>query len=218
MPALDFSMSENLNNLRSRTSVFPMPTRIAKSSHWCGFLFWIDMIIRVAKRSPKFEPMRCYKKRKTFLSWCGFDSYKSYLKSEEWKTIRAEILKRKGNCIICWREAEQVHHLDYRPGTLLGLWPERLVSLCAACHKNIEFDENGEKLDLGLANGKLFHLACANGENQDKRRKWYRQVVFLERKRNKQHHQMSQKHRRESKKIGYLSWKSRMDKDFGVED
>jgi hypothetical protein len=137
------------------------------------------VIIRVAKRPAAYVPHRCYQQRKQTLSYCGYASYPEYLASEEWKAIRSKALSECSECRICGGPANQVHHLDYREATLLGLWPERLVQLCGGCHEEIEF-ENGEKLPLDRANGKLFKLACRQGPGLKKRKKWYLFVRQLE--------------------------------------
>lgn len=147
------------------------------------------MIVRVSKRPLQYEPMKCYEERKTTLSYCGYASYPEYLASDDWKAIRKKKLTTDPKCLLCDRTANQVHHLDYRDGTLLGLWMGRVVSLCDECHCSIEFDDEGNKLQLHEANGVLFHRACAQVGNWKKRRRWFELVKSLEKKRNKLHGQ-----------------------------
>jgi 5-methylcytosine-specific restriction endonuclease McrA len=61
--------------------------------------------------------------------------YEDYLKSEQWKKLRLQILERdSGTCQICGDKAETVHHLTYKH--LKNEYLFELVSLCATCHKN----------------------------------------------------------------------------------
>lgn len=150
------------------------------------------MIVRVAKRPQRYAPMRCYEKRKENLSFCGYASYPEYLASDDWKALRASILTENPKCRICRKPAAQVHHLDYRIPTLLGLWRERLVSLCRECHHGIEFD-GSTKRPLHLANDELFRRACAPGPNWRKRRRWFEAVKQAERSRDKQQAKLHRK-------------------------
>lgn len=63
--------------------------------------------------------------------------YRDYLKTEQWKNRRKEILVRDGNkCSECGDKKKlQVHHLNYKN---LGCEKdEDLVTLCGNCHKKI---------------------------------------------------------------------------------
>lgn len=79
---------------------------------------------------------------------------RDYLQSEKWRSIRRRVLDRDELCRMCGSVATTVHHLSYSPRVLDGLDDAQLVSLCADCHRHIEFD--GErKLTLSEANARL---------------------------------------------------------------
>lgn len=66
------------------------------------------------------------------ISW--HPSYDSYLNSNLWKRLRAEVLRRdQGRCVACGEVAEHVHHKKYpdRWGRELS---NDLVSVCRRCH------------------------------------------------------------------------------------
>lgn len=60
----------------------------------------------------------------------------TYLKSEEWKTVRIEALAREnGKCQICGEEnlSNDAHHVWY-PESIWDTRAEQLAILCRACH------------------------------------------------------------------------------------
>lgn len=74
------------------------------------------------------------------------EAYTAYLKTQAWKRLRKRILKRDGwRCRSCGGPATQVHHEDYQPETMRGERPERLYSLCGACHEAVSLDMFGLK-------------------------------------------------------------------------
>lgn len=110
----------------------------------------------------RMDKYRHYQQRNQRLSLLGYRNYEEYIKSEDWRKIRAKRLKDRPLCLLCSRLAEQVHHTSYADSVLLGLSNGALVSLCRECHCSIEF--NGKhKRSLGEANGELFRLARAQG-------------------------------------------------------
>lgn len=65
------------------------------------------------------------------------DSYAEYLKSEEWKKLRARALRRdKKTCRACGKPAAVVHHIRY-PKNLGQERLDWLYSLCSPCHNRI---------------------------------------------------------------------------------
>ncbi len=69
------------------------------------------------------------------LSFEGRMKHQEYLKSEEWKKLRLEILFRDNfKCKDCNKNATEVHHLTY-----LSLHTpeekEHCISICNECHK-----------------------------------------------------------------------------------
>ena len=74
------------------------------------------------------------------------DFARSFYKSQAWKRLRNDIMKRDGGiCRDCWDRgmltpAEEVHHIiPLTPDNIsdpdIALNPENLVSLCRDCHK-----------------------------------------------------------------------------------
>ena len=101
------------------------------------------------------KSMKPYIHRESNLEKIGFKNYKEYLKSDIWKKLREEILKRDNyKCVICGEKAINVHHKNYHYKVLIGIKKEYLVPLCRNCHKKIEF-EGKQKNGLIHANRKL---------------------------------------------------------------
>ncbi len=89
-----------------------------------------------------------YHIRNRILLRMGYRTYKDYLKSPLWSSIRLRVLNRDGRkCKLCGCRANLVHHQRYSPGTLKGDSIKDLLSLCQPCHKEHEFDESGRKVD-----------------------------------------------------------------------
>lgn len=91
-----------------------------------------------------------YRERDALLLQIGFSNYDAYRKSDLWKGIRTRVLERdNGKCTCCKvKDARHVHHTKYDMETLRGERLETLTSLCAGCHKTIEFAKWGK---TGLA-------------------------------------------------------------------
>lgn len=106
-----------------------------------------------------------YKQRDEVLKSIGFSSYKEYLASSLWKSIRARVLREFSTC-QCGKPATQVHHRSYKKRYLLGKGKLRLAMkpICYDCHKQIEFDGD-RKTSLGRANAKFAEIARAAREN-----------------------------------------------------
>lgn len=73
-----------------------------------------------------------------------FDDYREYLRSEDWRERRKELMEEAGwTCSECGDEAKQLHHLNYD-----NLGDEELdidvVALCTQCHKDIHNKDGGE--------------------------------------------------------------------------
>lgn len=72
----------------------------------------------------KMFPKRIYKKRKPSLASRGKFSHK----------VIAEILKRdSGSCVVCFSEADDIHHVVYKSKMGRGVFTNGL-SLCRTCH------------------------------------------------------------------------------------
>jgi hypothetical protein len=75
----------------------------------------------------------------------GGHGYTMYLESTEWHILRLQRLAMDNNeCVLCGREARQVHHRRY-PKTLGTETVNDLVSLCSGCHTNYHEFENSKR-------------------------------------------------------------------------
>jgi hypothetical protein len=92
-----------------------------------------------------------YERRNRFLKVLGFNSYRHYLNSEMWKTIRMMVLARdEYKCTVasCDSRACDVHHNSYEMNVLIGKDLRQLVSLCRKHHREAEFTESNKKRKL----------------------------------------------------------------------
>lgn len=115
--------------------------------------------------------------REKRLQELGFDSYRSYCRSEHWRQRRDSILERFGVCFGCGYEHETgkmlVHHCDY---SRLGREPiKHLIVLCNDCHAFLHNLVDDDVVDLELA-----HVALREMNVIDKKyakwvskRKWF---------------------------------------------
>lgn len=93
-----------------------------------------------------------YDERDRFIRDIGFSSYRDYLASDLWRSIRARVYAAKGRkCVLCPQDASQLHHDRYHANDLLGKTLEFIHPLCEMCHKRIEFDEDGRKVKMKVA-------------------------------------------------------------------
>ena len=88
-----------------------------------------------------------------------------YLKSDEWKRKRENVLKRDNyKCVCCGNEATQVHHINYNNVYKENI--KELLSVCKPCHEKIHFNGvvffNGFKANFGTLghcqNCKEYHI------------------------------------------------------------
>lgn len=94
------------------------------------------------------SPALSYAERQEVLQRLGFDTYRAYLRSELWSSIRDSVFERRGRkCWICHRKgkATQVHHLHYTAENLSGASTSGMRPVCAICHREIEVDDEGRK-------------------------------------------------------------------------
>jgi hypothetical protein len=88
--------------------------------------------------------------------YLGYRTYRDYLQSDLWKSIRDKVLaKYRHRCIKCGGQASQVHHRSYHIDVLMGHDIRSLVPMCRNCHEGIEFGRDGSKLNIGDANREL---------------------------------------------------------------
>lgn len=83
-----------------------------------------------------------YRDRNETLQKLGFNTYKEYLKSDLWKSIKKRVMDAAGErCSRCsYRGTKrlQVHHRSYDLRTLVGTDLRSLTVLCRSCHCAIE--------------------------------------------------------------------------------
>lgn len=91
-----------------------------------------------------------YTARNHNLSLIGFQSYRDYLQSDLWQSIRVKVFKSKGyRCHLCGLPADQVHHTRYSAQDLTGEVLNCLHPICGDCHHSIEFSsKSGTKRSL----------------------------------------------------------------------
>ena len=106
--------------------------------------------------------LSCYINRNDTLKRMGFSSYSDYLASDLWREIKREVLAIWKKCRCCGKDAALVHHANYQRDVLDGRNKRFLVSICDACHEHIEF-EDGKKVSVKAANGRMMNLASSNG-------------------------------------------------------
>jgi hypothetical protein len=84
------------------------------------------------------------------LYYLGFRSYRAYLRSALWRSIRRRVFGLKGRtCSLCHRRATQVHHRSYDRLTLRGVILTYLEPICRYCHEKIEVTPGGRKRGRG---------------------------------------------------------------------
>lgn len=79
-----------------------------------------------------------YYERTAVLIKLGHQTYRSYLDSTLWKTIRAAVLRAYPACLRCGKPATQVHHGSYDEQTMRGLRVDTLITACGRCHREAE--------------------------------------------------------------------------------
>lgn len=107
-----------------------------------------------------------YQERNKTLLDLGYPSYKDYLASTLWNSIRNRVLEwDRRSCWVCGFRANHVHHRLYSQEVLLGRCIDYLVAVCRDCHNQTEFAEN-QKLSLHDANNRLDALKAAVAERR----------------------------------------------------
>lgn len=100
-----------------------------------------------------------YDVRRGVLLLMGFSTYREYLDSDLWASIRSRVLEDQTTCRLCSVENGQVihirkakrkkinkkitvrlqlHHLNYSREVLEGLDLSGLAALCGRCHRRVE--------------------------------------------------------------------------------
>jgi len=96
---------------------------------------------------PKFSLSRrnTYAERNSRLRCLGFRSYQKYLVSPLWRGIKKLVRAAKGDECFCGRPATEYHHSRYLLCDLDGSCTDFIWPICSAHHREIEFDERGNK-------------------------------------------------------------------------
>jgi hypothetical protein len=81
-----------------------------------------------------------YEYRGILLKELGFKDYSQYRNGPLWKELRNKQLARTPDCELCDIPAVCIHHMNYSHHVLTGEHWWKLVSLCEACHEDLEFD------------------------------------------------------------------------------
>jgi hypothetical protein len=101
----------------------------------------VDEKGQVRKRSP-------YTVRNEILTNLGLGSYKEYLKTQLWSSIRERVLKKYNyKCRVCGEATNTVHHIAYNEDIMLGISIDDLIVLCKTHHMLVEFDVINDNRD-----------------------------------------------------------------------
>lgn len=116
-----------------------------------------------------------YEKRDGILMTMGFWSYRRYLRSDLWASIKAAKMDSAGwKCELCGESAQCIHHTSYSKKTLTGKNLRGMLAICRACHYHVEHDENGRKLCLIESREKsrrIFRERMGYGKGEEERDK-----------------------------------------------
>lgn len=97
-----------------------------------------------------------YESRELMLREIGFPSYRAYLASDLWRSIRERVFRAKGRkCHLCGKPATSVHHQRYHKNDLLGKRLGYVFPICTDCHEEVEFSRKGKKVDLATARSRF---------------------------------------------------------------
>lgn len=97
-------------------------------------------------REMKEKVKRAYADREINCKALGFKSYKGYLKSELWASIRTKkFTESKGVCFKCGRPADAIHHSSYTLPVLKGENMKKLHAVCNDCHNRMEYFSSKDK-------------------------------------------------------------------------
>lgn len=99
------------------------------------FAFKKDRVVKAGRLTSQLFVINLHGSRRD--NWRKIKGYKRFLKSDEWKAIRKEVLERdKFCCQECGsKTALHVHHLHYKHHRNEINHLEDLVTLCRFCHE-----------------------------------------------------------------------------------
>lgn len=108
--------------------------------------------LRELRSKGQTEDSLVYDARRHVLLSMGFSTYKEYLLSNLWASIRAKVLLDCPGCRVCLdKKAVVVHHRSYAKDVMEGNDLEPLISMCMGCHKKIEITSAGHKRTIRQA-------------------------------------------------------------------
>lgn len=111
-----------------------------------------------------------YEARNELLKSLGFASYKAYLASPLWRSIRSKVLKKaRDKCQVCCRaKAVQVHHRAYTRDVLLGenLNIGKIVAVCDECHTLGERGWKFEKTRMSNCSTRMKKISKAESKRK----------------------------------------------------
>ena len=117
------------------------PEGTFRKQHGGGYPGWLSRQARRKAECRAKRPARDYRGRQQILLGIGYRTYREYLASDLWKSIRSRILKMaRYRCERCGLRATQVHHIGYSYNNLSGRKSKGLVPVCAGCHRLYELD------------------------------------------------------------------------------
>lgn len=136
---------------------------------------------KAARHQDSVADGTCYAGRDRYLAELGFQDYSSYLAYPMWMTVKARVRNCHGFlCKLCREPAWAIHHTRYHRDDLTGECMDHLHPLCDLCHKTVEFDETGRKLNMQNAIAKFYQclkFSKVNGSNpegtRDGKKDWY---------------------------------------------
>jgi 5-methylcytosine-specific restriction endonuclease McrA len=148
------------------------------------FLYEKNHLTKKQKKSIKFksesrvnnkkheQPKEQNRKR-----WLSKKEFFNQYKDKRWIQLREMILKRDNHkCVRCGNSNGElnVHHLSYDRGNVWETPPEKLITLCKACHKTEHGrDVNGKKLTKINDEDGFFTKEALSYYNKNKRKSWY---------------------------------------------
>ncbi len=93
-----------------------------------------------------------YAGRNETLRELGYATYRAYLDSPLWTSIKLRVYGKHGRkCVICPKRSTELHHYSYSKAVLQGNDLDKIVPVCGGCHLKIEFKPSGEKRKLAEA-------------------------------------------------------------------
>ena len=103
-----------------------------------------------------------------------------YLKSDEWKSLRAIVMNSKPQCQCCSAPASDVHHMVYR--NLVDIKVTDLLPVCRSCHDTIHkaidcqyISQNPNDIDSIRENT----LGILNDEKYNEWKEWYNTKHYI---------------------------------------